>query len=217
MQKLETIYHALYAHYGDLRWWPADTPFEVMVGAILTQNTAWTNVEKAMGRFEGLLSPERILDLPVGELQEIIRPAGFFRQKAQYLKAVTAWFMSYHCDVDCIKNRPLPDLRSELLQVRGVGHETADSILLYAFDLPTFVIDAYTMRLFRRFPIDAGQSYMEVKKYCEGALPRDAALYNHFHALIVQNGKQHCKKKRECAGCPLEALCEKRLNESTAY
>ena len=212
MQKLETIYHALYARYGDLCWWPADTPFEVIVGAILTQNTAWTNVEKAIERFEGHMSPERIMNLPIEALQEIIRPAGFFRQKAQYLKAIAAWFMSYHCDVDCIQNRPLPDLRSELLQVRGVGHETADSILLYAFDLPTFVVDAYTMRLFRRYPIDAGQTYMEVKCFCEDALPPDAALYKHFHALIVQNGKEHCKKNRDCAGCPLEELCGKRLD-----
>lgn len=209
MQDLETIYQTLCAHYGDLCWWPAKTSFEVIVGAVLTQNTAWTNVEKAIRRFDGNLSPERILGLPVAELQEIIRPAGFFRQKSQYLKAVTEWFMSYGCDPDAIKNRPPPDIRAELLQVRGVGNETADSILLYAFGIPTFVVDAYTMRLFRRLPVDAGKTYMEVKSFCESELPRDAELYNRFHALIVHNGKEHCKKKMDCAGCPLERHCEK--------
>ena len=209
MTILEKIYQILISHYGDLCWWPADTPFEVIVGTILTQNTAWSNVEKALKRFDGDLSPERIMELPIEELQEIIRPAGFFRQKSEYLKAATEWFMSYDCDINLIKSCPLSDIRSELLQVRGVGNETADSILLYGFDFPTFVVDAYTMRLFKRFPIDAGTTYMEVKNYCEKELPRDAELYNHFHALIVHNGKEHCKKKMECAGCPLEENCKK--------
>ncbi len=209
MRKLEKIYHTLYSHYGDLDWWPADTPFEVVVGAVLTQNTAWTNVEKAIECFEGDLSAERILDLPMEELEEIIRPAGFYRQKAQYLKAVTEWFLGYDGDIDLIKSRPLADIRSELLQVRGVGNETADSILLYAFDFPTFVVDAYTMRLFGRFPLDAGKTYIEVKNFCERELPQDAEVYKHFHALIVQNGKDHCKKKMACAGCPLEGECGK--------
>jgi endonuclease-3 related protein len=209
MLKLKTIYQTLYSYYGDLQWWPADTAFEVIVGAVLTQNTAWTNVEKAIRQFDGGLSPERIIDLPAEKLQEIIRPAGYFRQKSQYLKAVTEWFMSYDCDEALIKRHSLSDVRSELLQVRGVGNETADSILLYAFNFPTFVVDAYTMRLFRRFPIDAGTTYMEVKDFCESTLPRKADDYKHFHALIVQNGKDFCKKKMACTGCPLEQLCEK--------
>ena len=210
MGKLKKIYQTLSSHYGDLGWWPADTPFEVMIGAVLTQNTAWTNVEKAIKRFDGNLSPERIITLPIEELQEIIRPTGFYRQKAQYLKAVTEWFLSYDCDIDLIKKCPVSDIRYELLQVRGVGNETADSILLYAFDFPTFVVDAYTMRLFRRFPIDAGKTYPEVKSFCESELPPDVEVYNHFHALIVHNGKRHCKKKMDCIGCPLEKYCEKR-------
>ncbi|MGI6602935.1 MAG: endonuclease III domain-containing protein [Saccharofermentanales bacterium] len=209
VRELEKIYRRLYSHYGDLRWWPADTPFEVIVGAILTQNTAWTNVEKALERFAGNLLPERISDLPIEELQEIIRPAGFYRQKAQYLKAITEWFMSYDCDIDLIKNRPLSNIRSELLRVKGVGNETADSILLYAFGFPTFVVDAYTMRFFKRFPIAAGNTYMDVKNFCEAELPRDAKLYGHFHALIVHNCKEHCKKRMDCTGCPLGVHCEK--------
>lgn len=208
---LEEIYLLLSSHYGDLRWWPADTPFEVMVGAILTQNTAWTNVEKAIKRFEGNLSPERILALPLEDLQEIIQPAGFYRQKSQYLKAITEWFMTYNCDLDLIKNRPLLDIRTEILQVQGVGNETADSILLYAFDFPTFVVDAYTLRLFSRIPVEAGKTYIEVKKVCEDRFPRDAELYNHFHSLIVQNGKEYCKKKPDCQACPLYDICKKRI------
>ncbi len=209
VKMLATIYEMLFAHYGDLGWWPAETPYEVIVGAVLTQNTAWSNVEKAIGRFEGELSPERILNLPPEELQEIIRPAGFFRQKAQYLKDVTGWLMGYGCSMDLLRRRPLPEIRSELLDVRGIGNETADSILLYAFHLPTFVVDAYTMRFFRRFPVAAGKTYMEVKAFCEAGLPRDVQVYQHFHALIVKNGKEHCRKQMSCPGCPLEASCRR--------
>lgn len=167
LRNLVNIYQTLYARYGNLRWQPADTPFEVIVGAILTQNTAWTNAEKAMNRFDGNLSAEQILNLPAEEIQEIIRPAGFYRQKSQYLKAAAEWFMSYTCDPDLIKSRSLPEIRSELLRVRGIGNETADSILLYAFNFPVFVVDAYIMRFFRRFPVDAGKAYMEVQIFCE--------------------------------------------------
>lgn len=212
LRNLVNIYQTLYAHYGNLRWWPADTPFEVIVGAILTQNTAWTNVEKAIKRFDGNLSAEQILNLPVEEIQEIIRPAGFYRQKSQYLKAAAEWFMSYTCDPDLIKSRSLPEIRSELLRVRGIGNETADSILLYAFNFPVFVVDAYIMRFFRRFPVDAGKTYMEVQSFCENELPQDAEICNRFHALIVHNGKEHCKKKMDCPGCPLEAFCQKVLS-----
>lgn len=209
MSTLEKIYKNLYSHYGDLDWWPADTPYEVMVGAILTQNTSWNNVEKAIKQLSGKLTPENIHSMSIQELQDLIRPAGFYKQKSQYIKALTEWFMNYDCDIDIVKNRPLPELRSELLQVRGVGNETADSILLYAFGFPSFIVDAYTMRLFRRFPIETGEAYIEVKDYCEQNLSQDAGIYNRFHALIVQNGKEHCKKKMDCKGCPLEEACQK--------
>lgn len=209
MDLLEKMLQTLYVHYGDLNWWPAETPFEVVVGAILTQNTAWFNVEKALANFEGDLTPKRILELDTEAIGEIIRPAGYYKQKARYLKAVTAWFMIYRNDPDRIKDRPLSDLRSELLQIYGVGNETADSILLYAFDLPTFVVDAYTLRVFKRFPIEAGKTYMEVKTFCEDQLPRDVNLYKNFHAMIVQVGKDHCKKKMVCDGCPLGETCQK--------
>lgn len=212
MQELEHIYKALFARYGDLQWWPAKTPYEMMVGAILTQNTAWTNVEKAIRQFAGDLTPERVYHLPSEELQDLIRPAGFRRQKSEYLKALTAWFLAYDCDVKRIQNLPLSAVRGELTGLRGVGNETADAILLYAFGFPTFVVDAYTMRLFGRYPLDAGKSYAQVKEFIESRLSPDALMYNRFHALIVQNGKEHCKKQARCEGCPLETTCRKRLD-----
>lgn len=207
--RLLELYQMLYSHYGDLQWWPADSSYEVMVGAILTQNTAWTNVEKAIGQLEDHLTPEAISQMPLEELQERIRPAGFFRQKSKYLKAITNWFISYDCSVERIQKLNLKDVRSELLKVHGVGNETADSILLYAFHFPTFVVDAYTMRLFKRYPFDAGKTYRQVKDFIESRIPTDESLYKQFHALIVQNGKEHCKKKALCKGCPLEGSCEK--------
>lgn len=209
--KLITIYETLMNHYDDLGWWPADTPFEVMVGAILTQNTAWTNVEKAIVRFDGELTPARIQGLSHEELEKIIRPAGFYRQKAMYLKNLTAWFARYAWDTEKAKDISTEELRRELLAVRGIGNETADSILLYAFHRATFVVDAYTKRLFARIPVDAGKKYLEIKRFCERNLPEDAVLYNHFHALIVENAKIHCRKIPRCASCPLEHLCAKKI------
>lgn len=209
--KLITIYETLMNHYGDLGWWPADTPFEVMVGAILTQNTAWTNVEKAIARFDGELTPARIQGLSHEELEKIIRPAGFYRQKAEYLKNLTTWFARYAWDTEKANDISTEELRRELLAVRGIGNETADSILLYAFHRAIFVVDAYTKRHFARIPVDAGKKYLEIKRYCERNLPEDAALYNHFHALIVENAKTHCRKIPRCIACPLEHLCAKKI------
>jgi endonuclease-3 related protein len=206
--KLSSIYEALFARYGELRWWPAKTPYEVMVGAVLTQNTAWSNVEKAIANFGENLSPEIILNADAAALTEIIRPAGFFNQKAAYLKAVTKWFEKYAFDVSAVRNEPLAKVRAELISTRGVGRETADSILLYAFGFPTFVVDAYTVRLCYRYPVEAGKNYEAIKAYFEGNLERSADIYNNFHALIVINAKEHCRKKPLCGGCPLSERCE---------
>ena len=203
MSDLMKIYDTLLAHYGDLNWWPADTPYEVMVGAVLTQNTAWDNVEKAIANFGNKLTPECVQGMDISELTEIIRPAGFFNQKAVYLKAVTEWYSGYSFDVRAVQKEPLGKLRAELLGVKGVGRETADSILLYAFDFPTFVVDAYTVRLCERIPIDAGKGYEAVKAHFESGVTKDAKVYNNYHALIVINGKNHCRKKPLCDGCPL--------------
>ena len=208
-----SIYNTLLAHYGDLHWWPAKTPYEVVVGAVLTQNTAWSNVEKAIANFaRGLsgsdnLTPEFVLNADMAELTDIIRHAGFFNQKAVYLKTVTEWFAGYNFDVPTVQRETLEKLRPELLSVKGVGKETADSILLYAFNFPTFVVDAYTNRLCDRFPVDAGKGYDAVKTYFEGSVPKDAKTYNNYHALIVINAKEYCRKKPLCTGCPLYDTC----------
>ena len=205
--KAESIYNTLLAHYGDLNWWPAKTPYEVMVGAVLTQNTAWSNVEKAIANFGGNLSPEFVLNADTAELVDIIRPAGFFNQKAVYLKAVTEWFAGYNFDMPTVQRETLEKLRPELLSVKGIGKETADSILLYAFNFPTFVVDAYTVRLCERFPVDAGKRHDAVKAYFEDGVPKDTKTYNNYHALIVINAKEYCRKKPMCAGCPLYDTC----------
>jgi endonuclease-3 related protein len=206
-EQLLSIYETLLAHYGDLQWWPAKTPYAVIVGAVLTQNTAWRNVEKAIANFGENLTHETVANADLAELTETIRPAGFFNQKAGYLKAVTAWYANYDYDVPTVQRESLVKLRSELLSAKGVGQETADSILLYAFGFPTFVVDAYTVRLCGRYPIKVGKGYAEVKAYFEGNLPQSAEIYNSFHALIVINAKEHCRKKPSCKDCPLGKTC----------
>lgn len=208
---LTELYDRLYARYGDLNWWPAKNPYEVMVGAVLTQNTNWANVEKAIRSFGDQLSPEFVESLPPDELTGYIRPAGFFNQKAGYLKALTAWYKGYNYNVDDVRKRPAESLRPELLAVSGVGRETADSIMLYAFGYPEFVADAYTVRLLERLGEEtaARAGYEGVKAFFQSRLPADAALYNNFHAAIVINGKTHCHKKPVCEGCPLIEICVK--------
>ena len=206
------IYETLFAYHGDLHWWPAKTTYEVIVGAVLTQNTAWSNVEKAIANFGGNLTPDALLDMDMLELADIIRPAGFFNQKAVYLKAVTEWFAGYNFDVPTVQREPLEKLRPELLSVKGIGKETADSILLYAFGFPTFVVDAYTVRLCGRYQIDVGKGYDTVKAYFEANLPRSTEVYNNYHALIVINGKEHCRKNQPlCNSCPLGDTCGKKI------
>lgn len=211
---ISDLYDRLYDYYGDPHWWPAESPYEVIVGAVLTQNTAWKNVVKAIARFDGKLSPADLLALPSEDLSEIIRPAGFFNQKAGYLKAVTKWYASYGFDVATVRREPLHKLRDELLSVKGVGNETADSILLYAFDLPTFVVDAYTARLCARLNVNVGKGYAQIKKSFEAALPQSSAAYNLMHALIVVHSKQCCRKKPMCAECPLADACEDKCNRT---
>jgi endonuclease III related protein len=204
------IFEALLRHYGPLHWWPADTPFEVCVGAILTQNTNWTNVEKAIAnlRREGLLSAEALWDLDRERLAELIKPSGFFNVKSDRLKDFVGWLLERHGSLDAMFNGEWPDLREELLAVRGIGRETCDSILLYAGEKPSFVVDAYTKRLFSRLGlIRETDSYEEVRSMFMELLPPDRALYNEYHALIVEHCKRHCRKKPLCEGCPLKGLC----------
>jgi len=201
------IHHRLRVRYGDPCWWPAETPYEVIVGAVLTQNTAWGNVEKAMNYFEGNLSPDLVAGLDRPALAEIIHPAGFFNQKAVYLQNVTLWFRQYGYSVETVQALPMARVREELLALKGVGRETADSVLLYAFGFPSFVVDAYTVRLVDRLPLPSDRDYESVKSYFERHLMTDAALFNEYHALIVINGNKHCRKKPVCGGCPLTDIC----------
>jgi endonuclease-3 related protein len=182
----------------------------MIVGAVLVQNTAWSNVEKAIANFGDRLNPQFVLDADIAELADVIRSAGFFNQKAAYLKAVTAWFGRYNFDVTIVQREPLEKLRPELLSVKGIGKETADSILLYGFEFPTFVIDAYTMRLCGRYAIDAGKGYDAFKAHFEANIPRDVNLYNNYHAVIVYLCKDFCRKSKPlCDKCPLYETCEK--------
>ncbi len=205
-----SIYQQLHTRYGVRHWWPADTPFEVMLGAILTQNTAWTNVEKALANLKAAdcIDPEAILACPLVELARRIRPSGYYNQKAARLKRIAA-FVLQHGGIGRLRGQPLEELRPRLLALNGVGPETADSILLYALEKPVFVIDAYTRRIFSRLGALRGdERYETLRALFERSLPaRDTALFNEYHALIVEHAKRHCKVKPLCAGCPLAADC----------
>ncbi|HTF57418.1 MAG TPA: endonuclease III domain-containing protein [Planctomycetota bacterium] len=200
-------YRDLRRRYGPQKWWPADSPFEVMVGAILTQNTGWANVEKAIAALKtfGLLDPDRMLEIDEETLGLAIRPAGTFRVKARRLRAFVRWFVDRGADVRKIRGLGLPRLREELLAIPGIGPETADSILLYAFDLPTFVADRYTWRVLTRHGLlSEDAQYDEMKELFERSLASDRRLFNEYHALIVKVGKEHCRAKARCERCPLE-------------
>lgn len=205
------IYNLLLKAYGKRNWWPAKTPFEMMIGAILTQNTAWTNVEKAISNFGDRLSPEFIDAVSKEELAEIIRPSGYYNQKANRLKAITEWFKKYSYDIKNARQVDGKVLRKELLDVKGVGKETADSILTYALDKPFFIVDTYTRRILYRIGYDIPKGYDELRLKIEENVPRDLYIYNEFHALIVEHAKNHCKKVPNCEGCPLDAKCQKRI------
>ena len=209
-EELLKIYKLLDGYFGDLHWWPADNPFEVMVGAILTQNTAWTNVEMAIKalRKRRLLTPAALLRIPEDDLAEIIRASGYYHLKAARLKAFVRFFMDdYSGNVAAMKAEGLPLLRKKLLGVRGVGPETADSILLYACEKPIFVSDAYTRRvLLRHGLIDEAADYDGIQSLVMASLPNDVNLFNQFHALIVVAAKTFCRKRPECADCPLAIL-----------
>ncbi|MBL4952437.1 endonuclease III domain-containing protein [Neobacillus sp. YIM B02564] len=207
----QIIYEKLYRYYGPQGWWPAKTAFEMMIGAILVQNTSWRNVEKALSNLKPFLSPAKIEKLSFDELAELIRPSGFFKMKAQRIKAFMEWLKAYEYDLSQIKMKDCNELRDELLAVKGIGSETADVILLYAFDQPVFVADAYARRIFFRLGINLPKSYDSFRLEVERALPRDLAMFNEFHALLVEHAKEHCKKAPICDGCPLASICDRRL------
>lgn len=211
---LRKVYNKLYKAFGPRNWWPGKTPFEVMVGAILTQNTAWTNVEKAILNLkkENLLSPKRLDEVAISRLAQFIRPAGYFNVKAKRLKSFLDFlFKEYNGNLRLMGKEKTTALRNKLLNVNGIGPETCDSILLYALDRPVFVIDAYTRRIFSRCGL-AGDDipYERLQSVFMENLPRSKKLYNEYHALIVQLGKDICKKRPNCTVCVIRELCKKR-------
>ncbi|MCY4575161.1 MAG: endonuclease [Chloroflexi bacterium] len=211
---LPELYDRLFAEYGEQHWWPGETPFEVMVGAILTQNTAWTNVEKAISalREADVLNPKALRTRPLEDIAALIRPSGYFNAKALKLRALGVYLASYDDDIDKVfASKPLDELREELLTLHGVGPETADSMLLYAGNLPSFVIDAYTIRVLSRLGIidpDSKPKYEDVRARFQESLPTDVQLFNEYHALFVAHGKDVCKSRKPlCSECVLVAYC----------
>ena len=209
-KRLLDAYQRMSDFFGPCHWWPAESPWEVMVGAILTQNTAWSNVEKAISRLksQNCLAPQSLIDSQEEILWEIIRASGYFRQKSKKLKTLAQYFQGrYSGSIEIMRRADLRDLRQELLGVHGIGPETADSILLYALEKPIFVVDAYTRRIFSRhkfFP--AKNSYESIQAYFMERLPADVPLYNEYHALIVFTGKHFCRTQPRCEGCPLNGF-----------
>ena len=202
---LRYIYEALFKEYGPQHWWPAGTPFEVIVGAILTQSTAWTNVEKAIANLEsaGKLSPAGLRDLSCSELAALLHPCGYYNVKARRLKAFIDW-LGESCgdDLGRLFKGDIKELREQLLGIYGVGEETADSILLYAGGRPAFVVDAYTRRIIDRLGLKPrDRSYSGYQKLFTKNLPADAALFNEYHALLVRHAREVCRKTPLCGRC----------------
>lgn len=203
------IYETLYRELGPQHWWPGETDFEVIVGAVLTQNTAWSNVEKAIENLKqaDVLSLEKMRKLSLRRLAVLIRPSGYFNLKAKRLKAVLNWLWNRtRGRLSTLKKVKKEILRDELLSVYGVGPETADSILLYAIDKKSFVVDAYTRRIFSRHGFLRGhEAYHQVKDFFESGVHRSRKIYNEFHAMIVNIGKNYCRTIPKCEFCPLKA------------
>ena len=206
------IHKALLEAFGPQHWWPGETAFEVMVGAILTQNTAWTNVERAVGnlRDANLLCPNALTKARNGRLARLIRPSGYFNQKADRLKSFAQWLVKRtNGDAARLFDTDAAALREELLALKGIGPETADSILLYAGNVPVFVVDAYTRRAFsRHFFIDSDAKYHEIRTFFERNLPAKWTLFNEFHALIVALGKDICRPTPRCSACPIRQILD---------
>jgi len=210
MNKLLEIYKRLYRVFGPQHWWPGESPFEIAVGAILTQNTNWGNVEKAIENLKRgkALNAKSIHGMRIHRLASLIKPAGYFNVKSKRLKAFIDFLMNeYHRSMQRMGDEETQTLRAKLLKVHGIGPETADSILLYALEKPLFVIDAYTKRVLSRHGImEHEKPYEEFQELFHSSLKRDVKLFNEYHALFVRLGKAYCRKKPRCEGCPLEGI-----------
>lgn len=207
---LHALFKDLFAHYGPQYWWPGDTPFEVMVGAVLTQNTNWKNVEKAIRNLKETeaFHLKGLRKLPATEMAKLIKPAGYFNVKTKRLRAFLDFFHEgYGGDLESMRRVPTQELRNQLLAVHGIGKETADSILLYALDHPIFVVDTYTYRVFSRhhlIHLEAG--YDDLQELAMDNVPKEVDYYKEYHALLVRVGKEFCGPKPKCEHCPLNGL-----------
>jgi endonuclease-3 related protein len=211
--RLLEIYNRLEGHFGNLHWWPADSPFEVIVGAILTQHTAWQNVTYAIENLKkaDILTPQGIYDTPLDTLAALLRPSGYYHVKARRLAAFVGFLSDdYHGKLDHMFAQDYRLLRSNLLQIHGIGEETADSILLYAGEKPIFVIDAYTRRILLRHGLASGKErYTDMQALFMDNLPTSTALFKQYHALLVNAGKTFCRTVRRCEACPLKGIEER--------
>jgi endonuclease-3 related protein len=210
-RRIADIYKLLFKSYGPQHWWPADTPFEVIIGAILTQSAAWANVEQAIAnlRREDALNPAAIRALPVERLAQLIYPSGYYNAKAGKLRAFVDHLGERYADsLDGLFALDTQSLRAELLAIHGIGPETADSIILYAARKPIFVVDAYTVRVMARLGLaDNGIDYHSLQALFMSGLPHDEGLFNEYHALLVRHGKNVCRKSPQCDGCCLARVC----------
>ena len=212
-QVLMEMYNLLYSALGPQNWWPAETEFEMMVGAILTQNTNWNNVEKAILNLKekALLSIRELSQIPESILAEYIRPAGYYNLKVKRLKNLIKFIENrYNGDINKLFNLDIEVIRKELLSVKGIGLETADSIVLYGAGRPLFVVDTYTHRILTRHGlIEEEAGYNDLQLFFMDNLSHDVELYKEFHALIVKTGKDFCRREPRCSECPLEDLAPK--------
>jgi endonuclease-3 related protein len=211
-QALIDIYRRLLAHFGPQDWWPAEEPFEVIVGAILTQSAAWSNVEKAVANLRAAeaLSPTKLRRLHLPRLAKLVHPCGYYNAKALKLKSFAYWLGNhYKDDLDSLFANDTDDLRQQLLSIHGIGRETADSIILYAAGKPIFVIDAYTRRIISRIGLAPEKdSYAAYQAWFTEHLPPDTGLFNEYHALLVRLGKNVCRRRPLCPQCCLSNICQ---------
>lgn len=206
---LLAVYQDLAARYGEQGWWPADDRFEIMIGAILTQNTAWTNVEKAIVNLKvaRLCDAESLAQIDQDRLAQLVRPSGYFNQKARRIRGFADWYL-HRGGFRGLSALDTAELRQQLLSVHGIGEETADDMLLYAFERPSFVIDTYTHRLMQRLGLASGdESYAQLQALFHDHLAPNVERFKQYHALIVSHAKRHCRKRPDCIACPLQARC----------
>ena len=210
MSTTHQVYRQLLQALGPQKWWPGNSPWEVMIGAVLVQNTSWKNVERAIEnlREADLVDPKRLLAVPTDELAELIRPAGYYRLKTKRLRSLLEFVVGeYHGSLDALRGVDMHQLREQLLGVHGIGPETADSILLYALEQPALVVDTYTHRIFARHGwIDYDADYHRLQEHLASELPVEAAVYNELHALLVNVGHHYCRRQPKCGECPLAEL-----------